>query len=176
VAAVIISSYCSLQGIQNLQLECIFGALSLVPLEMIRSDWSHPSGNLLILPWKWKLHFNFSQCLPRTEGTMWKILISSFLCPGEAGIFLFIFVLFWFFVFFFHYLLVILFSYISNVIPLPNFPYTSPPVPSSSPCFYEGSPPPTCSCCSGLALPYPGPRFLYLSFLLHPNEFFQQPP
>ena len=37
-----------------------------------------------------------------------------------------------------HFLLVILFIYISNVIPLTGFPQLP-----NSPCFYEGAPPPT---------------------------------
>jgi hypothetical protein len=38
--------------------------------------------------------------------------------------------------------LVILFIFISNVIPLPSFPSTSP-LPPPSPCLYEGAPPRT---------------------------------
>ena len=43
--------------------------------------------------------------------------------------------------FFLFIYLVILFIYISNVIPLPSFPSTNS-LPTPTPYFYEGSPPP----------------------------------
>ena len=43
---------------------------------------------------------------------------------------------------FFHFLLVILFIYISNVIPLPSFPSTNPHPITHNPHFYEGASPP----------------------------------
>jgi len=39
---------------------------------------------------------------------------------------------------------VILFIYISNVIPLPSFPSTNPLSPPPSPCLYDGAPSPAC--------------------------------
>jgi hypothetical protein len=52
-------------------------------------------------------------------------------------------VFFFTFKFFFSiFLLVILFIYISNVIPLPSFPSTNPLSPPLTPCLYEGAPPP----------------------------------
>jgi hypothetical protein len=45
-------------------------------------------------------------------------------------------------IFLFLFLLVILFIYISNVIPLPSFPSTSPLSCPPSPCLYGGAPPP----------------------------------
>ena len=54
-------------------------------------------------------------------------------------------------------LLVILFMYISNVIPLPSLPSANSVYPlfTASPCFYEGAPPPAHPLLSALTFPYP---------------------
>ena len=57
----------------------------------------------------------------------------------------------------------ILFIYISNVIPFPGFPSGSSLFPPSSPCFYEGAPPPTHSLLPTLAFPYSGALSLHRS-------------
>ena len=61
----------------------------------------------------------------------------------------------------FCFLLVILFIYISNVIPLPSFPSTSPLPPPPSPYFYDGAPPVPYSCLRGLAFSYSGSSNLH---------------
>jgi hypothetical protein len=63
----------------------------------------------------------------------------------------------------FFFLMVILFIYNSNVIPLPGFPSDPPLIPLTSPCLHEGAPPPT----HPLLPPHPG---ISLHLVIKPSQ------
>ena len=70
------------------------------------------------------------------------------------------------------FLLVILFTYISNVIPIPSFPSTDPLSSPPSHCLYEGAPPTPPSCSVNLAFPYPGSSSFHWTKTL-PSQWYQ---